>query len=350
MSAAPSSFGTKLVLIGVLGLLGCTLAGYVGSLHWVLDLFVHFRVQYAVLLILCFAWLIFTRHRLVALLAIGGAMLNAGAVLPLFTTAPAPPPPEAARLNVVGFNANGFNERIDEIVSFVASSQADVIVLLEVRPALSEALEALEDDYEIALNPRQDRFGSAVLSRHEIIDWSTVHLGDSEFPAIEAYLEWGEVPVAVLGVHTPPPISTAFATMRDAQLQGISEWRGLTLGTPAVVIGDFNTTPWSHRFRSLLGASRLIDSAPGFGLQVSWHRALVPLRIPIDHALHTRDLVTVDRHLGPWLGSDHRPLHVTLALAEPVPEDGPEPPEPPELDEGSESFSAPITPVNIETR
>ena len=39
------------------------------------------------------------------------------------------------------------------------------------------------------------------------------------------------------------------------------------------------------------------------------------LRVPIDHLVHTPDLVVVDRRLGPPLGPDHFPLVVDLAVA-----------------------------------
>jgi endonuclease/exonuclease/phosphatase (EEP) superfamily protein YafD len=40
------------------------------------------------------------------------------------------------------------------------------------------------------------------------------------------------------------------------------------------------------------------------------------VRVQIDHLLHSPDLVTLDRRLGPRLGSDHAPLIVRLALTD----------------------------------
>lgn len=83
----------------------------------------------------------------------------------------------------------------------------------------------------------------------------------------------------------------------------------------AIVLGDLNATPWSHAFRALLEDGELVSSQRGHGIQGSWRREPWPLSLPIDHCLHAPSLVTLERHLGPFLGSDHRPLHVALAPA-----------------------------------
>ena len=86
---------------------------------------------------------------------------------------------------------------------------------------------------------------------------------------------------------------------------------------PVIVIGDLNATPWSEGFRLLAGPADLANSQEGFGYAASWPARLPPFgRIPIDHALHSRDLTVTDRELGPGTAaSDHRPLRVTLTPA-----------------------------------
>jgi endonuclease/exonuclease/phosphatase (EEP) superfamily protein YafD len=80
-----------------------------------------------------------------------------------------------------------------------------------------------------------------------------------------------------------------------------------------VVIGDFNSTPWSGRFREFLHQTDLRNSQRGFGLQPTWHASLPsPLMIAIDHCLHSKSIATVKRATGSNIGSDHLPLFVEL--------------------------------------
>src|SRR5262245_61424742 len=53
------------------------LAAYAGAFGWFLDLFAHFRVQYAALFVVCAAMLLAANRRVLALTACVGALLSA---------------------------------------------------------------------------------------------------------------------------------------------------------------------------------------------------------------------------------------------------------------------------------
>jgi endonuclease/exonuclease/phosphatase (EEP) superfamily protein YafD len=78
-----------------------------------------------------------------------------------------------------------------------------------------------------------------------------------------------------------------------------------------VLAGDLNLTPWSPRFARLLTETGLDDSGLRRGLAPTW---LWPFGLAIDHVLVGAGLVALDNHLGPELGSDHRPVIVDLAI------------------------------------
>ena len=101
--------------------------------------------------------------------------------------------------------------------------------------------------------------------------------------------------------------------LRDAQIRFAAEWAEGRDGA-VIVVGDLNATPWSWPF-GLLTEAGLRNSQVGFGLQASFPaRSMFVFRVPIDHLLHSDDLMVRDRYLGPALGSDHFPLIVDLEL------------------------------------
>ncbi len=139
-------------------------------------------------------------------------------------------------------------------------------------------------------------------------------LGGTGFRSALATVPFAGGALEVLGTHPLSPTNGSRAARRDAQLEAVAAWSADRPG-PLVVVGDLNTTPWSAVFRHLESAGNLVNSQRGFGLQASWPVGWAPLMIPLDHLLHTADLTTLRRQLGPALGSDHYALRVTLAPA-----------------------------------
>ncbi|MCJ7726089.1 MAG: endonuclease/exonuclease/phosphatase family protein, partial [Acidimicrobiia bacterium] len=139
----------------------------------------------------------------------------------------------------------------------------------------------------------------------------TVPFADpGEAAAVEVTL--GGDRIVVLVLHPPSPTSGERAARRNGILSAAGDWVA-GIDAPVVVVGDFNTTPWSPAFRSLQVRGGLADTARGGGFQPSWPSGWGPAMIPIDHALHTGGVVVVERRTGPSFGSAHRPLMVTVA-------------------------------------
>jgi endonuclease/exonuclease/phosphatase (EEP) superfamily protein YafD len=77
------------------------------------------------------------------------------------------------------------------------------------------------------------------------------------------------------------------------------------------MIGDMNTTPWSASMRraAAIGVRRAT------GLTPTWPAVVgSTVLIPIDHVLASPHWTVVARKRGPHIGSDHRPVVVSLAL------------------------------------
>jgi endonuclease/exonuclease/phosphatase (EEP) superfamily protein YafD len=161
-----------------------------------------------------------------------------------------------------------------------------------------------------------DRAGLRVVSARVFDDLAPER---RKVPAIEAEFEWSGRPLSLLLLHTMPPKTPFGSAMRDVQMERMAEWVR-TQDAPAIVMGDFNATPWSSIYGPALERSGLRDSTRGAGFQPTWPYLSIaermpvwPLGIPIDHVWHAPEFVTLDRRTGPALGSDHRSVTVELA-------------------------------------
>jgi endonuclease/exonuclease/phosphatase (EEP) superfamily protein YafD len=189
-------------------------------------------------------------------------------------------------------------------------SGADVIFLMEVDARWLAALEPLKAKYPHHFaEPRTDNFGIALFSR---IPWeyaAPLYFGKADLPSIEVSMQQEGRRFVLIGTHPIPPVGSGAAALRDAQLGELADYVA-QLRDPAIVVGDLNATPWSTGMRRLAGRnlgfrSRVAPWAP------TW-RAGSLFAIPIDHALVTAPLAVTRRAVGPDVGSDHRPLEVTV--------------------------------------
>ena len=296
---------------------GATVAGFAGSLWWRLDLFSHFRVQYAVLLAVVVVLCGLMRRPLAVTAAAALLAVNLALIAPFYLDSPAPAASGAPELDVVLFNLHHDNTEHEPVTRYLRERDADVIVALETTRAWFQALQEALPDHQLVGEWREDAFGIAVLSRLPSSHHQVLYLAGSSLPAVEIFLEHGDQRIALLAVHPPPPVEPGLARERDDIIAATAAWaRNAARNTDHVVVaGDMNATPWSHAMGQLTGPSGLVDSLEGSGIQMTWPAQLWPLRVPIDHVLHSPSLTTRRREVGPFLGSDHRPVHVSLAPA-----------------------------------
>jgi len=288
-----------------------TWLGLLGRYHWTLDLFSHFRWQYFILCLFGVAWSrARKRRRIVQAIVLVSLLVNAAALYhakgdPAFAST------IGTRLRVVSLNVNIANQHKSAVLDYLRAADPDVIVLIEVDGDWTSALESLRATYPLQLfAPRGDNFGLAFLSRVPIRDLRIVRTSDHATPSVLARLTLDGRELAILATHPPPPMNGEMAAIRDAGLHGAAALVA-RLKVPVLLIGDLNTTPWSQGMRLLRDGSNLDFRSPDAAWTPTWN-ALTPFAIPIDHALVTPPLVVASRHIGPGVGSDHRPQVVEI--------------------------------------
>lgn len=289
---------------------------------WWMTLFDPFRLHIglglafgATLAFLCKRWV----PTLIAVTLAAAHMLTLGTK----GEGPIHPSAGARQIKVMGFNVLGGNTRFDDIKAYVDAEQPDIIVLLEVRPDLAAHLRGWRDYPSQLIEARPGNFGVALLARWPLTPTEVRTFG-RHFPSVVGATDLDGRPLIVIGTHPPPPVSNIDAQTRSRQLSDIAEFiseeapRFLGPLYPegvqphVIVVGDFNATPWSSAVQPLIRLGGLRDTRRGFGYHATWPTYLGPVGIPIDNAFISGDLGVVSRKVGPDLGSDHRPVVVTV--------------------------------------
>lgn len=301
----------RLAILALLGCGGAFMASFLGRLHWFLDLFSHFQLQYcAVLLAVA---IILAALRSWKLLAATGMLLVPSAFQASYYLPVASPSGIPAAFQVTTHNIMTSNTSHREVLDYHRRSDADIMLLMEVDQAWADTLHPLVNSHpHRVILPREDNFGMALYSTFPITGHHTETLPPG-IPVLSATIATHQGPVHVLGVHPIPPMGATSHRDRNAYLDRVAELAGQT-GHPTIVLGDFNTSPWAPSFRDLVKATGLRDSGKHRGLQTTWQRRNPLKSIPIDHILHTPDLQVFERRVGPALGSDHNPVHVTFSV------------------------------------
>jgi endonuclease/exonuclease/phosphatase (EEP) superfamily protein YafD len=293
-----------------------SLAAFLGRWVWWLDVLANFRVHYFVILTAAGLIIVISRWRNLGYAILGVALVNLVFVAPLYLGSPGESDPGAPWMRIMSFNLLSTNDNFSGVIDYIETVDPDLVLLHEASRPWEVAVESADLSYEV-IRPRSDDliFGTLVLVRQAGVE-AVSHGFAAEHPrAVQLDYRptgWPQ-PLQVLSTHPLAPTGERRAMLRDAQIRFAAEWAEGRDGA-VIVVGDLNATPWSWPF-GLLTEAGLRNSQLGFGLQASFSaRSMFVFRVPIDHLLHSDDLMVRDRYLGPALGSDHFPLIVDLEL------------------------------------
>jgi endonuclease/exonuclease/phosphatase (EEP) superfamily protein YafD len=306
------------VLISAMSLLGS-----IASSHWIGELFAQPRPQYVIGLVLCI-FPIARRYPRAGWCVLLPILFNAWYIAPLYSRSEHRGDSASAELTLLHANVDRFNDEPGNAIEWVRVQHATIVSLQEVTPGFEKALLKALPDYTVILShPLTNSHGSILLVKStallEKISAQIIHLpSTSERPLIEYVFRMQDREVAILSLSLSRPIWQQHFSYQSLELREVAKWARAqeALGREVIVIGDLNLTPWSLRFQALCRDANLVNSQVGFGLQSTWPAGLPQLLgLPIDHCLHTEHIHTVWRRPGPNIGSDHRPLLVTLRVA-----------------------------------
>lgn len=306
------------VSIALIGTAAASLAGLFAPLGWPFELFVHFRWQLgAAALALLLASLVLRRPWMMAVAFVTVAtQWLPGALMTGRASAHEPAAPTCSddRLRVVTANARYANTNHAAMVAWLSRSDADIIALQEVTPEWALALEPLARIYPYRkVMARDDAYGIALLSRWALDDVWPVDFADDGLPSLVANVDVHGRRLRVIALHARWPVVPELQVARDRALQQAAAL-ALTQPESTILLGDLNLTPYAPAFARLVSESGLRDAFAGEAWRPTWQAGFWPLALPIDHVLVPRGSCVTEHEIGPDVGSDHRPLQVTLHL------------------------------------
>lgn len=334
-ASARPAFVTALAIALTLGLGFASLCAALGGFGWPLELFAHFRPQWAALALVALLVSLALRHGPLILVNV---VLLAANVVPLFphlmsyVRAPATAEATGRSLRVLSLNLHANGTQLDHFGALLDKERPDVVILTEMHETFGARMAPLLEGYPHKLVGRggPGRFHEInVYSRWPLGSVQTTRVSALQLPVISVGLcppdgERGAC-LQVVALHAMAPLGQG-ATLRAQQLDAAARAVAGHLG-PALMIGDLNMTPWSPTFQRLLDSTRLKDASLARGLAPTWAprswservrgftEDLAPLfGLSIDHALVTPDIAVRDSRIGPMVGSDHWPIIVDLQL------------------------------------
>lgn len=313
----------RLIWLGVIGSLLIAVLGMFGGQIPTLDAFSHFRplMTAGSLFLLLLALIVPPANKkAMAATAFIAVFLHGWPVALEAQAALKEPHGVSAQnrtLRLITYNAHGAYRDAEATRKFIESEAPDILVLQEIYEEGAEVFAALSPMFP----HRVDCIGEhscnlALLSKHPI-QASRVFSRYAKKPdvapvqAIVAEIDAGDTPVNVVVTHLSWPLPAARQRDQMAFLSDLAN--GLT--GPAILAGDFNSTPWSQAlsgFDSRLSLKRLTR------FLTTWPTRNVARLYPdfpflaIDHVFASPELRATNVRRGPSLGSDHYPVIVDL--------------------------------------
>jgi len=224
-----------------------------------------------------------------------------------------PAAPAASDLKIVQFNVWADNRAPEKSLAWILAQDADVVQIEEGGGASTKIVKGLRDAYPFSNCDKNTRCETWIFSRKKMIARGGM---PSEMPYLAgawATLADAKGPFTVAATHYTWPLP---AGIQQAQSRKLAQVLAPFGKQSTILTGDFNSTPWSFTLKrqdKLLGLRRWTRALASWPAGQFSRVAVAPAPfLPIDHVYAGSEWHAVKIERGPVLGSDHRPVVVTL--------------------------------------
>jgi endonuclease/exonuclease/phosphatase (EEP) superfamily protein YafD len=286
-----------------------TLGGFLARWTQPFELISHFRLHYAAALLGVGLLSASFRAWRASTLAACCLCVNLAAIV--MSVLPAAPAAQSggSQVRVVWANLERHELSLSLLAELARAQKADIVAITELPEGGADIVRNTFQDFACFTSPTDPPtpFTTMIVSREPCSRKGQA--SNLSRPSDAAYLDVEEL--RTVAIHPRPPGGKERTAERDGVIEaGVH----LALGTPqAVLIGDFNATPWSPVLIDVRrrGFRRALCGAP---LAPTWRSANPLFGLTIDHAYVYGDAAIADCRVGPDIGSDHRPLIVDVSV------------------------------------
>ncbi|MFK7994015.1 MAG: endonuclease/exonuclease/phosphatase family protein [Granulosicoccus sp.] len=295
---------------GALLSLGALFSGY----HLLLDVISHFRVQYIVLLLPVFFIAILAKKIIPTIIITLALAAHGYIVASSLLPTPTRSDPDYLELTVLNSNLLMSNANYQAQLDIIEEKKPDIIAFEEYTHLWHEVLVSSLQDYPYQItHPSYGAFGIALYSKHPITNGGVDYFTISAYPVINVDVQLADNNVRIIAVHPPPPSTALMHEIRNKTMHRIAS-ESSTQDNAVIVMGDFNSTPWTSHFSDMTSDGGLSNTRAGHGFHPTWPSGFFPLLIPIDHIL-VNSYVGIQHFESIFLeGSDHRNILSRLRI------------------------------------
>ncbi len=258
---------------------------------------------------------------------------NIGTVWPYLPLRDAVPGADSATpLKVVSANLWYRNDSYAAAIHYLESADADVVGLVEVTPQWLTALQPLYAKYPYRIDciqgtspcemllmskhPFQRAYAGRIEGRSPAIVWAEIAFQGRSITVAVTHLAWPlrasmDRQRVIAGGALQPDLADVYPLVQSEQAANLAQYlKGL--GPDLVLMGDFNSVPWSSTQVALRKATGLENAGPMVPTWPSWQPFWI--RLPIDQIMTRGALTRRAFHSGFYTGSDHLPVEAEIAI------------------------------------
>ncbi|PKF62491.1 hypothetical protein CW745_03395 [Psychromonas sp. psych-6C06] len=295
---------------------------------WWLDNLLNLQLQWALLsgLLIMLNWLYIKQWRMSSSLLLSGLIFYnlSWLYFPVMQTSENKHQQVTQTLTVAQFNLNYNNPNLKQLLPKLGNSSFDLLVIQEASDSEHKNINALAKYYPYSFGLSKleaTPSGMAIFSRWPISEQQVHDLGYKSGHILEVILQIGDIntPVQLFALHPGSPRSIELWERRNQTLATVANKVAHSTFINKIVIGDFNSSPWTTSFKQFQHTSGLKNSAQGFGYLPSWSYSAKPVlamlsSVYIDHHLVSPTFKVLDKHTQRLAGSDHLMVITELAM------------------------------------